>query len=125
MVKKIIPVKIEILAMRRILIVTILLCICGPARAETVLYFNSSPGDYIGQGQQQNYTPQQVTFEVSRNFDNGVDFDITNFSASPSIWWYLEFAAPNDATLIPGNYQNAVRYPFHPLTQPGLSFSSQ
>src|ERR1051326_3903342 len=109
--------------MRNVLLVTFVFCICAAARAqETALYFNSDPGDYIGGGQQQYYTPQQVGFVATRNFDNGISFSVTNFSANPSIWWYVDFAAANKGTIVPGTYPNAVRFPFQPTSQPGLSF---
>ncbi|HAJ59367.1 MAG TPA: hypothetical protein DCP31_08920 [Cyanobacteria bacterium UBA8543] len=93
---------------------------------KTALYYFSQPGDYIGLGLEQTLTPEAVDFAISRNFDNGVSFSITNFDRSKpgnSIWWYLNFAAPENAALIPGLYDRAIRYPFQPSNRPGLDFS--
>ena len=70
--------------MRMIVATALLLCVSAFARAqETALYYNSSPGDYIGQNQQQYYTPQQLNFTVTRNSSNGVYFSVTNFQRQP------------------------------------------
>jgi hypothetical protein len=110
--------------MRIIVVTALLLCICGLARAqETALYFSSSPNDYIGGGQQRYYAPPQVTITGSANTTTSVvTFNITNFDASPSIWWYLNFSAANNNPLVPGTYLNAVRYPFQDFSQNGFSF---
>src|SRR5262249_27061497 len=90
-----------------------------PTPRVTSLTMVSQPGDYIGQGQTYSYTPSTGTFMVHRNFDNGV-----SISYSDSIhWWYLDFAAPFDATLTPGTYLNATRWPFQASNVPGLSVS--
>jgi uncharacterized repeat protein (TIGR01451 family) len=80
------------------------------------LYFKSTPGDYIGQGEEKLYT-ENISGE--RNYDNGVSFSVDYGSE----WWYLDFAAPYDQTLVEGVYENATRFPFQSSSQPGLSFS--
>ncbi|HVS36074.1 MAG TPA: Ig-like domain-containing protein, partial [Gemmataceae bacterium] len=89
-----------------------------PQGGTTSLYLNSQPGDYIGQGQTNAWTTATGSFTASRNFDNGVSFSYQD--ANPSVWWYLDFAAPYDATLTPGYYGGATRYPFQASSQPGL-----
>jgi uncharacterized delta-60 repeat protein len=89
------------------------------ASGTTSLYFNSQPGDFIGQGQTHTWTPTTGTFGVSRNYDNGVSFSYQDHT--PSVWWYLDFAAPNHATITPGVYANATRFPFQGPTEPGLA----
>ena len=83
---------------------------------KTLLYFNSQPGDYIGQGQRFTLTPLDGTFTVSRNFDNGVelDFDGEDF-------WTADFAAAGNVPLTVGVYSGAVRFPFQPANGNGLS----
>ena len=46
------------------------------------------------------------------------------FNGGPH-WWQLDFAAPNDAPLTLGVYENATRFPFHSPTQPGLNVSGE
>src|SRR5260370_33664055 len=112
--------------MRMIVGIGLLLCVYAFAQAQdTALYYNSSPGEYSGQGQQQYYTPQQMNFTVTRNSSNGVYFSVTNFNLNPAVWWYLNFAAANSATLVPGTYSNAVRFPFQSSSQNGLDFSGR
>src|SRR5262249_1508443 len=89
----------------------------APTPGVTSLIMVSQPGDYIGQGQSYSYTPQTGTFFANRNFDNGVSI----FYAGGGHSWNLDFAAPFDATLTPGTYANATRWPFQASGVPGLS----
>lgn len=96
--------------------------------AATALYYTSSPQSWVGHGETVLVTPDQgFEFKASRNFDNGVSFAINDFSTNPNFqttrWWYLDFAAPNDAPLGVGTYLHATRFPFQALDAPGLSFS--
>lgn len=90
------------------------------AEAATVLYFESSPESWVGHGLTVLATPEDgYSFVAQRNYDNGVTFHIE----SPSDYWHLDLAAPYEATLVPGFYDNAARFPFQEIDQPGLSFS--
>jgi uncharacterized delta-60 repeat protein len=96
-----------------------------PVPPVTSLTMTSQKGDYIGQGQTYSYDANTGKFGVQRNFDNGVSFNYTD-SANPGyVWWYLDFAAPAKATLVPGFYGNAVRYPFQSSSQPGLDIAGE
>lgn len=81
---------------------------------------HSQPGDYIGAGANWLHTPADGSFQIERNFDNGVTVRYQDF---PDVCWYLDFAAPNDALLTPGTYELATRFPFHATSDPGLSVS--
>lgn len=59
----------------------------------TSLQLKSQPGDFIGGGVDQTFTPADGTFTAFRNFNNGVAI---NFNGGPH-WWYLNFAAPQGA----------------------------
>lgn len=83
----------------------------------------SQAGDYIGQGKSYSYLPSDGTFTVQRNFDNGVSLSFN--STNGTDWWYLDFAAAANATLVPGFYGNASRYPFQTTAQPGLDVSGE
>lgn len=85
----------------------------------TVLFLDSAPGDYIGGGVQHTVTPENGSFTASRNFDNGVSIQVNTGGGG----WSLAFAAPGDATLVAGTYDNATRWPFQSPTNPGLSVS--
>jgi VCBS repeat-containing protein len=96
----------------------------SPPPGVTSLYLNSQPGDYIGQGQTLSYTPAGGTFTASRNYDNGVS---VNYQSATDLgtYWFTDFAAPGNATLVPGYYGNAARFPFQGGNQPGLSVSGE
>lgn len=85
----------------------------------TSLTMFSDPGDYIGGGQFQFYTPAEGTFSAQRNYAEGVSLSFN--TASYDHWWYLDFAAPNNQPLSVGTYAGAVRFPFQGTSQPGLS----
>ena len=87
----------------------------------TALVLKSQPGDYIGGGLDQTFGTADGTFTVFRNFNNGVAI---SFNGGPH-WWNLNFAAPNNAQLVPGVYLDATRWPFQSPTAPGLDVSGE
>jgi hypothetical protein len=106
----------------KIVFAVLVFCSCEAARAQdTSLFFNSPPGDFIGNGQQVTITPAQAAFSIQKNSDNSIFVSVTNL---PATFWYLSLAAPGGALLVPGYYANAATYPpvQPPSTQPGLSF---
>lgn len=85
-----------------------------PARCAvpvTYLKFESSKGDYIGQGRNYSYRNQEVVF--SRNSS------VAEVSAGG---WNLRFAGPNRTPVTVGEHLNAIRYPFNKEV-PGISIS--
>ena len=91
----------------------------APTSAATELFLDSEPGDSVGGGIQQTFTEADGAFTGSRNFDNGVSIDFNG----PGHFWGLDFAAPNQADLIPGPYEDATRFPFQSPAGAGLSVS--
>src|SRR4029077_1620441 len=81
------------------------------------LIMQSQPGDFIGRGQNYSYDAPATSFTVSRNFDNGVSFNVAG--------WSLNFAAPGKATIVPGKYLNGERFPFQAHLETGLDISGQ
>lgn len=82
----------------------------APVHAQTTaLFFDSQPGDYIGQGLQRTYTPADGTFDIA-SWDGGVTVGVTG--PAFSFWWTLDFSAANGAPLAVGSYGAAERYPF-------------
>jgi len=90
--------------------------ILDPNGGISVLAMSSQPGDYIGGGQLYLYTIADGAFNASRNYDNGVSVGVQALDT-----WFLDFAAPNNATLTGGTYTNAMRFPFQSGGAPGLS----
>ena len=88
-----------------------------PVDGTTAIVMNSEIGDYIGQGLQQAFTPADGTFAAARNFDNGINVSFNGGSTT----WTIALSAPGDATLVPGSYENATRWPFQSPTGAGLS----
>ena len=95
------------------------LWLASAAQAGTLLFLNSQPGDYIGQGAGRLVTAADGTFTASRNFDNGVNVDFDG--SAPGDFWSVDLAAPMSATLVQGAYEGAVRWPFQAASAPGLS----
>lgn len=89
----------------------------------TSLVMSSQPGDYIGQGRNYSFSTATGSFGVYRNYDNGVSFSYQDLN--PNIWWYVDFAGPNQTTLVPGVYNGAVRFPFQGPNQPGLDIAGE
>jgi hypothetical protein len=103
---------------------TLLLNVFSPLRLSaqtTALQLTSQPGDFIGGGKNQTFTPAEGTFTARRNFDNGVDIF---FNGGPHSW-ALSFAAPRNAALVPGVYDGATRFPFQSPTGPGMDVSGE
>ncbi len=89
---------------------------------------DSSPTSWVARGYQ-NYTVTPDlgwSFEVSRNFDNGISFDISGpaLSGTDVDLWFLDFAAPFDEPLAVGLYEDFQRFPFQDPDRPGLAFGS-
>jgi hypothetical protein len=85
---------------------------------KTLFFFNSQPGDYIGQGQRFTLTPVDGTFSASGSSSN---LAALSFAGADS--WTANFAAPGSAPLTPGVYTGAARYPFQPSNSPGMNIS--
>jgi hypothetical protein len=86
----------------------------------TYLYFNSDPGDYIGQGVTQTWTPVDGTFTASGSSNH--TFAAVDFNGGDTNWT-LDFAAPAGQQLIAGQqYTGAMRYPFQG-SAPGMDIS--
>jgi hypothetical protein len=99
------------------LAITGLLSTAGVSHAATFIYFDSQPGDYIGQGLQQTFTPNDGTFSATRNYDGGVSI----YFDGGLNWWNLDFASPMQTSFGVGDYEGATRFPFQSPTAPGLS----
>ncbi len=95
------------------------------ASAETTgLYYKSTPGDWVGAGQERLVTSGDASITVRRNFAQGLSFNINTYAPWPnSEWWYLDFSAPYRRTVTVGAYENATRFPFQPQSGAGLSFT--
>ena len=90
--------------------------------AADLLFFNSDPGDYIGQGFPQRFTDADAAFSATQNYDGGVSLTIDSGQLGG---WNLDFAAPEGAPLAPGTYEGAMRFPFQAPPLPGLSVDGE
>jgi len=87
------------------------------ASPATFFTYNSQPGDYIGQGITQTFTPADGTFTVQGN-PRGVQ--VSFHTADYSSDWNLSFGPPSGQGLIHEEYEGAQRFAFHSPTAPGL-----
>ena len=90
------------------------------ATAGRLLYFRSSPGDYIGAGQTQVVSDTTGNFSASPANSGYVSYNYN--TPDYSAWWALNLASADGLPLAVGAYENAVRAPFHG-SQPGLELS--
>lgn len=87
-----------------------------------LLTLDSEAGDYIGQGEFNQYGPAAGTFKVTPIGGNrGVRVSFDGNEAGT--WWNLSFSAPEGDAIQPGPYREATRYPFQSPTKPGLDIS--
>jgi hypothetical protein len=84
---------------------------------KTLIYFDSTPFDYIGQ------SARQTLDRLDGAFNGTLSGSVAQVSFNGSDSWSLNFAAPAGTPLVPGTYTGAVRYPFNPAGVPGLSIS--
>lgn len=116
---------------RTLVVVSFALCFASSANGQPVTRFtvvDSSPSSWVARGYH-DYTVSPAlgwTFVPSRNFDNGVGFNISGpaLPGTAVTNWFLNFAAPFDAVLAPGLYSNFQRWPFQAPDRPGLEFGS-
>lgn len=85
----------------------------------TFLRFVSSPGEYIGEGQTQNYALGSGRFTGMMEANHAR----ATYDAGGGTWWWVRLAVPQGQPLRVGTYQNATRWPFQAVTEPGLDFS--
>jgi hypothetical protein len=90
--------------------------IATPAMATDVIYFTSTPGSWIGQGQTLYLSP--VT--ASRTFNLGAYTNTVTFSADG---YHLRLVGPNHMLVDVGFYDQATRWPFNGAS-PGMWFSA-
>lgn len=96
-----------------------LLLLSFGTRAQTVFSYSSTPGDYIGQGKTQAFTPDNATFALS---GNGESIDIS-VNGNDGSWWSINLGAPAGTKLEPGYYVNAERTPFRTGRSAGVDVS--
>lgn len=95
-----------------------------PAQASPVdtgtLTMESDPGDYIGGGGTYSYSTSSADSFNASATDNGSQVTADVFAANGDDW-FLDFEGTNNQPLTAGTYKGAIRFPFNPITVPGLS----
>jgi hypothetical protein len=74
--------------------------------ANSALILDSTPGDWILNGQHRYYVPPEAVFTARVNQHNGMT--VTVWAGDEC--WSLDFSAPNKAQLQVGAYDNAMKY---------------
>jgi len=72
----------------------------------TMLFLDSQPGDWVGQGKQFRYLPGTATFNAIRDSKGGITVSV--FDSQTFYSWFLDFTAPNGAALQVGSYLHAT-----------------
>ena len=91
-----------------------------PAAPRTLLFWNSAPGDYIGDGRSEIYNGTNSVWTVTPIGDgNGVQLKIDSIDDSGWSFWTLQFKARSGSVLGPGVYHDATRDPLA-TTKPGM-----
>jgi hypothetical protein len=88
------------------------------ASVRTMYRYASEPGDYIGQGQSNQYTPQDATISLA-----GSSQYLTFSVSTATEFWFVNLAAPSGERLHAGTYYNAERAPFRTGRSPGIDVS--
>jgi hypothetical protein len=104
----------------RLLLIGILALVPSMAQAsvQTVLILNSQPGDYLGGGLQQTFTPADGPFTVTP-FPNG-GLELAFHTPSYSHFWTLEFAPPSAHKFVVNEYEGTQRLGFGSPNRPGM-----
>src|SRR5262245_14596992 len=95
-------------SVQRLVAAALLFCaVVAKANAadQTLIYYFSEPGDYIGAGEERTITVSDGMFLAESNFSAGVRIYFNNFSTPDPqnyVWWDANFAAPNGAPLQTG-----------------------
>jgi hypothetical protein len=88
-----------------------LIFINEPLQAANILYYTSSPGSWIGQGQTVTFTSPATAFSASRigHSNNGVRLSFDDNTDK----YYLELIGPGQTLPTVGLYPDAAQYPFN------------
>src|SRR5260370_434452 len=114
--------KLRTMLIAAILVATLALASNATGSTATFITLNSQPGDYIGGGITQTFTPGDGTFTVNTVYNDGVD--VSFHTANYSSFWSLEFGPQNGQTLTQEEYEAAQRFAFHSPTRPGIDVNS-
>jgi hypothetical protein len=88
-------------------------------QAQTVFAYSSVPGDYVGQGRTEAFTPENAVFRLYE-FSTYIRVDVDGNDGST---WSIEIGAPADMKLTPGYYANSERTVFRTGRAAGLDVS--
>ena len=99
--------------------VSALLCttVASASTPQTFLTLISQPGDYVGGGTTETYTPSDGTFTVTNTTDTA---SIQFHTPSYSHFWILQFGSPTSQKFGRGEYEGAQRTAFRSPTKPGI-----
>ena len=90
--------------------------------AETFVCWSSERGDYIGQGKNWVWTPENSIISIQPPY-SGQRSEIVGINIRDTDHWSIDFAPPDGKPLYPGRYLNLARYPFHNPVFGGFSAS--
>ena len=103
-----------------IVLALLLTNIASASTPQTFLTLISQPGDLVGQGATETYTPSDGTFSVT-NSTNTVSISFQ--TPTVSHFWSLQFGSPTSHKFGRGEYEGAQRTAFRSPTRPGIDVS--
>jgi hypothetical protein len=86
-----------------------------PSTVPTLYQYTSQPGDYIGGGGSNSYTPANATFTASASAE-----EVVVFVSTATEFWGIDLAVPAGEQLHPGTYYYAERASFRTGRSPGV-----
>jgi hypothetical protein len=92
-----------------------------PASPSSFLAIYSEPGEFIGQGRQDLFTPENSDWTLYYPFGNRVGFEVVGIGEGRPADWRIELGVPGGGPLVPGDY-GPTTWPSHPL-YPSVSLS--
>lgn len=100
-----------------------LVTFAAAAAPQTLLTLNSRPGDWVGQGVLQTFTPSDGLFTVQPIFNGGVE--IFFHTADYSHVWDLRFGPPGGHKLQKSEYEAAENLSISSTLKPGMEVSGE
>jgi uncharacterized protein (DUF1330 family) len=86
------------------------------------MYYRSPPGDFVGLGQTRLLLAPPGSFTIQQDSRSAINATLIPPGAEAQ--WTFDVAAPEGGPVVPGTYENAMRWPFQSPSSPGLDFSN-
>src|SRR2546423_3435655 len=89
---------------------------------QNILFYQSQPGDFLGQGAQVLFTGADGTFSTASFRPSTAR---VQFATNAFFLYSINLASADSAPLLPGSYEGAQRAGFQEPGHPGLDFAAE